>query len=185
MLQRLDHADVVPQLWRNGAGSTLELACDTATPWRWRLSVAQLERDAPFSAWPGVQRLFTPLDRPLRLHFPEQPPRLVARLQVIAFDGAACPHCTLPEGSGRALNLMLRGGLQGRLIARPLQGTMYLPLETDSQWLLYAAAGSVIASDDDVRLSLQAGEAARIAGCQGRLLLDGAGDLVLAQLPIA
>lgn len=50
---------VVP--WRNGGGSTREVAIEpagatVASGFRWRISVASVAADGPFSAFPGVDR---------------------------------------------------------------------------------------------------------------------------------
>src|SRR3546814_20153643 len=45
--------------WRNGLGWTREIHAHRPDPggdWTWRLSIAEIERDAPFSAFPGVAR---------------------------------------------------------------------------------------------------------------------------------
>ena len=44
--------------WRNGHGWTREVLRmpEAAEDWDWRLSIAEIERDAPFSAFPGVER---------------------------------------------------------------------------------------------------------------------------------
>src|SRR5690606_23181136 len=45
--------------WRNGLGWTREIHAhrsDPAGDWTWRLSIAEIERDGPFSAFPGVDR---------------------------------------------------------------------------------------------------------------------------------
>ena len=64
-----EHARRVP--WKNGRGSTLELATDAAgpgEPWTWRLSIADVPARAPFSAFPGVDRWLVCVDGPgLRL----------------------------------------------------------------------------------------------------------------------
>lgn len=59
--------DLDPVAWVNGAGETTELVSLTdseeLTPdrRRWRLSVARLERAAPFSSLPGLSRTFLPI----------------------------------------------------------------------------------------------------------------------------
>jgi environmental stress-induced protein Ves len=64
-----EHARRVP--WKNGRGSTLELATDATAPgepWTWRLSIADVPERAPFSAFPGVDRWLVCVDGPgLRL----------------------------------------------------------------------------------------------------------------------
>ena len=43
--------------WKNGAGWTREiLRMPDQTDWNWRLSIAEIERDGPFSVFPGVDR---------------------------------------------------------------------------------------------------------------------------------
>ena len=58
--ERFDLRQIAPQPWRNGAGLTREIAVarNTASEcgFDWRLSVAEVACDAPFSAFPGVDR---------------------------------------------------------------------------------------------------------------------------------
>lgn len=56
-LVRLAAADLSPVPWRNGAGLTCELAAGPG----WRLSLADLTAPAPFSAYPGSDRVHVPL----------------------------------------------------------------------------------------------------------------------------
>lgn len=103
------------QAWRNGGGSTRELlAGPQGSDWHWRISVAEITTDGPFSAYAGVARWFAVLrgegvvltqgDDRLPLHAGDAP---------LAFDGASAPHCSLLAGPTQDLNLMLRGGLGG------------------------------------------------------------------------
>ena len=51
--------------WKNGLGSTLEIATDAAgagAPWTWRLSFADVPSRAPFSSFPGIDRHIAVLD---------------------------------------------------------------------------------------------------------------------------
>jgi hypothetical protein len=53
--------------WRNGLGSTLEIATDAAAPggeWTWRLSIADMPSRARFSAFPGIDRFIMCLTGP-------------------------------------------------------------------------------------------------------------------------
>lgn len=117
-LVRLD--DVTPQAWKNGAGTTRELlAGPSPQHWQYRISVANIDRDAPFSAYPHVQRWFTVIDGAgVALRFSnastlaemdatEQ--RLTCGDPPLRFDGDQAPHCRLLSGPTRDLNLMLRG----------------------------------------------------------------------------
>jgi hypothetical protein len=117
----VDLAAVAPQPWRNGGGVTHELlAWPSAADWQLRLSVADIERDGPFSSFPGVQRWFCVLQgEGVLLEFNGQNKRLRLGDAPLGFDGAAAPGCLLLAGPTRDLNLMLRGlqaGEQGGLV---------------------------------------------------------------------
>ena len=99
--------DVKPQPWKNGGGITRELfTWPTAQDWLVRISVADVEKDGPFSAFPGIKRticvlsgagiwLDSPLDVELR---PKYPP--------FTFSAEFAPHCELVRGPTRDLNAM-------------------------------------------------------------------------------
>lgn len=109
-------ADCAPQPWRNGGGTTRELLTHPAGPdWRWRLSVADIDADGPFSAWPGVARWFAVVEGAgVELELPSGRVTLRPGDAPLAFDGGAVPGCRLLAGPTRDLNLMLRG-TPGRL----------------------------------------------------------------------
>lgn len=110
-------ADAVPpQPWRNGGGLTRELFAWPAGPdWRLRLSLADISRDGPFSAFPGVQRHFAVIEGGgVALQFADGERLLRAGDAPLAFDGALAPGCRLLAGATRDLNLMLRD-LDGEL----------------------------------------------------------------------
>ncbi|ATY13729.1 hypothetical protein CU254_27325 [Amycolatopsis sp. AA4] len=103
-------SEITPVPWRNGAGTTRELAADTdpAGETRWRISVADLLEDAPFSAFPGIDRLFTALG-PLRLTI-NGTVKDLDRGDQIRFAGEDTVSVTLDQPT-RALNVMTRRGL--------------------------------------------------------------------------
>ena len=60
--------------------------------WQLRVSVARIDRDGPFSHYPGVQRCFSVLSgQGVQLELPAGPVRLQAGDEAIAFDGADAP----------------------------------------------------------------------------------------------
>lgn len=101
---------VAPTPWRNGAGATRELATGTEAAGRvlWRISVADLDRDAPFSTFPGLDRLFVALG-PLRLTVNGRQQRLAAGDQA-RFAGEA-PVAVALDTPTQALNVMTRRGV--------------------------------------------------------------------------
>lgn len=110
-------SDIAPTPWRNGGGRTRELlALPAASDWKLRLSLADIDADGPFSAFPGIERWFAVLSGAgVVLHFAANDRRLDTHSEPLEFDGAAAPGCTLVSGPTRDLNLMLRGGLRGRM----------------------------------------------------------------------
>ncbi len=130
-----------PQAWRNGGGLTRELHVWPPGPdWRLRLSLADIQRDGPFSAFPGVQRHFAVVEGGgVALQFPQGERQLRAGEPPLAFDGALAPGCRLLAGPTRDLNLMLRDGLQGGL-------RVALPglTESDGPAGLFSAAGGLL-----------------------------------------
>jgi environmental stress-induced protein Ves len=118
MTVRLIHADdIAAQPWKNGGGDTRELLVwPSADDWKLRVSLADIDADGPFSAFPGVVRWFAVLDGAgVELRFGDVLRRVTPRDAPLRFDGASPPHCHLVDGKTRDLNLMLRhagGGMQ-------------------------------------------------------------------------
>jgi environmental stress-induced protein Ves len=144
-MQRLIHLDdVVPQPWRNGGGQTRELlAWPAGGDWSLRISLADIENDGPFSAFPGITRWFTVVQgRGVVLHFGSEAVTLDPGADPVQFDGAAAPGCTLIDGPTRDLNLMLRGGEGDMRPVRPGE-----PWSCGfAQWGLFTAVSGTLRS---------------------------------------
>lgn len=104
--------DVPPTPWKNGGGVTRELlAWPDAVNWQVRLSVAEIGRDGPFSAFPGVQRWFAVLSGAgVRLATGAGVHTLDTHRPPFAFEGDAQVDCTLVDGATQDFNLMARRG---------------------------------------------------------------------------
>jgi len=103
---------VTPQPWRNGGGVTRELLAwppGSGADWLVRVSVADIDRDGPFSPFPGVQRCFAVLEGAgVVLDFSGVEQTLTKVSAPLSFDGVAAPGCRLVNGPTRDLNLMGR-----------------------------------------------------------------------------
>ena len=65
MIRHLTLADYRTMPWANGRGTTLELArLDGPDGMIWRLSIASVVENGPFSLFPGVDRILTVIDGP-------------------------------------------------------------------------------------------------------------------------
>ena len=122
-LHKVRASDCAPAPWRNGGGRTRELLAWPAGPdWRLRISLADIDTDGPFSAFAGVTRWFAVIEGAgVVLSFADGERRLVVGSEPLPFDGAEAPGCRLVDGPTRDLNLMLRSGIDGRLL-RALSG---------------------------------------------------------------
>jgi uncharacterized protein len=100
-------SEVVPTPWKNGGGITRELlAWPSASDWLIRVSVADIEQDGPFSAFPGIDRFFAVLDgEGIEL---EGVGSIRNGDSPVAFAGNTARQCKLLNGRTRDLNVMIR-----------------------------------------------------------------------------
>lgn len=107
-------ADVAPSPWKNGGGVTRELlALPSPAHWVFRLSVAEVQADGPFSRFEGVQRWFAVLSGAgVRLRLGKggagEVHALTRSSAPFCFDGALPVDCALINGATQDFNLMLR-----------------------------------------------------------------------------
>lgn len=126
---RADELRVMP--WKNGFGTTTEIAVDPPTAdvdgrFRWRLSVADVERSGPFSAFPGYERTIMVIaGNGMDLTIGDRPARRLDRLyEPFAFSGDAAAECRLLDGPIRDFNLMVeRSSLRSYLEVLNLDAT--------------------------------------------------------------
>lgn len=151
MIHRLALSQAPVQAWRNGGGGTRELlAWPQAEAWSLRISVAEITRDGPFSAFAGVQRWFAVLHgEGVRLHLGDEAVTLTPADAPLAFDGAAAPGCALLGGPTQDLNLMLRQDAGSGSMASAVVG---------EEWSS-AAPLRALYTRDPVRLQIDGGDA--------------------------
>lgn len=180
--------------WRNGLGWTRQVHAhvDTASgDWDWRLSIAEIEQDAPFSMFPGVDRVLVLLaGNGLRLCFDDgtahllQPPH-----DQLSFDGERAVTGELVDGTTHDFNLMWRRDkVDARLWHRPLVGPMVIFVDPGSTWAIYLIAGQARFAGESGLANLAAGDTALLQADDQRLryMLDGAGEvLVMRVQPLA
>jgi environmental stress-induced protein Ves len=108
----LRHGNYLAMPWRNGAGTTLEIARSPAegADFAWRLSLASIGRSGPFSAYPGYARVVVLIEGSgFTLSGSGIAEHKLARVGAAAhFPGAADTHCTLLAGPCTDLSLMVR-----------------------------------------------------------------------------
>jgi uncharacterized protein len=138
-------ADVAPQPWAGGGGTTRELrrAADGA----WRLSLAEVDADGPFSSFPGRHRLLTVVDGPVLRLVVDGVESLVEPRRPFAFDGGAEVVASVPEGAVRVLNVIAEPSVEAFVTVLELGRSSSLPLADDQAALVLQ--GRARAGDDE------------------------------------
>ena len=98
-------ADVRPEPWANGGGTTRELA--RADDGSWRISLADIGSDGPFSVFAGRHRVLTVVDGPVLDLDVDGEPHVVEPQRPFAFSGDAAVVASVPEGPVQALNVVV------------------------------------------------------------------------------
>lgn len=148
----LDQVPATP--WKNGGGTTRELLCwppgAGLDDFAWRVSVASIASDGPFSRFAGIDRQILLLRGPgVRLTGPGLDHRLDTPWQPFAFSGDLPLQCVRLGGDSLDFNVMARRALGRATVAvlrapgpatTGLDGRFGLVLALRGHWRLNAAA---------------------------------------------
>ncbi|MCF7749655.1 HutD family protein [Bacillus subtilis subsp. subtilis] len=173
--------------WRNGLGWTREiLRAPDGDDWQVRLSIAEIEQDAAFSAFPGIDRELVLLrGEGLRLRFADGALHtLLPPHDRLRFAGEAEVSGELVDGVTHDFNLMWRrGAIDAELLHRPLVGSMFFFTEPATAWAIHLLAGQAQFDADADLPPLEAGDTAWLAaGERRRYALHGGGELLAIRL---
>lgn len=184
--------------WRNGQGWTREIAAgrmpiDGAAidgrDWDWRLSIAEVEQDGPFSAFSGCDRVLVLLSgQGMRLEFADAAPvELLPPHARVAFAGEQDVHCALLDGATTDFNVIVqRDRCAVQVLHRPLVGSMVFFAEPGVLWAIHLMAGRAALKTIDAAVHMDAGDTALIDNVDGatplRSMLDGGGDALLVRI---
>lgn len=176
--------------WRNGQGWTRQIAAShVGEAWDWRLSIAEIERDAAFSAFPGVERELVLLHgNGLRLCFEDgETVTLSPSHERHRFSGARRLHGELVDGPTHDFNLMWRpDAVQAELLLRPLVGPMFFFADARTHWAIHLMAGQTHFDAASGLPPLWAGDTALLYGASGpvRYALEGGGELIAMKFTV-
>lgn len=107
MFHILQPSEFLTTQWKNGGGITHEIAQEPGpNQWLWRISIAEVATDGPFSHFPGLSRILTVIEGAgIRLvHSKGQID--VHPLQPASFDGELAIEGCLMDGPIRDLNVI-------------------------------------------------------------------------------
>jgi environmental stress-induced protein Ves len=104
--------------WKNGGGVTREVASgavqaplasvESTDGFDWRVSVADVDAEGSFSAFPGIDRVITVVEGEGMVLTVDGTPHPVGPLNPFAFPGDAATDCRLKTGVVRNMNVMTR-----------------------------------------------------------------------------
>jgi len=142
--------------WKNGLGSTVEIAIEppdasASGDFNWRLSVATIGASGPFSSFPGFDRILVPLSGgSVELAHGESAPAVkLAKYEPYKFKGEWETQCNIDAEVARDFNVMVKR-LWGKAQVKSLQ------LEPDGQITISSNAGIffLFCIDSPLRLSI-------------------------------
>lgn len=171
----------------NHPSSSKAMAPGAGTDWDWRLSIAEIEQDADFSGFPGVERELVLLSgNGLRLQFDGgQTQTLLPPHGRARFSGESRVRGELVDGRTTDFNLMWRRDrVDAELWHRPLVGPMVIFAAPHACWAVHLFAGQARFADASGLPPMEAGDTAILAGGAARVrhVLDGGGEALVIRL---
>ena len=175
--------------WKNGLGRTAEIAREprAGDPFAWRLSIATIERDAPFSAFPGCDRTLVALTgEGVALEFADGE-TAVARppFGMIGFAGEREAQGRLLGGPTRDLNAITFRRLASHrvsILALDTDGERFRPTADVS--VIVCLDGALAARDREHEFPLKPLDALRIPNRSEILTLQPRPDATVALVEI-
>ena len=168
--------------WRNGLGTTVEIALDPGADGRfhWRLSIADVAQSGPFSLFDGYDRVIAVVaGAGMRLAVAGRPRVLIDRESAPhAFSGDAATECALIDGPIRDFNLIFdRATADGSVVALKAPQSIALAGGTA---LLHARVGSLqVDAGTEGGWSVPEGDTLRLDGVNGTIAVAGGQALLV------
>ncbi|WP_445503281.1 HutD/Ves family protein [Microvirga sp. G4-2] len=178
--------DLVRVPWKNGGGTTAEVAAfpegSSFETFGWRVSMADVASDGPFSVFPGIDRTLVVIEgngieldvEGIAYPLDEASPKL-------SFSGDDMTTGRLLSGPIRDLNVMTRRG-QFRHRTRFVEAGVALLADETCVAFLVALDGSFDVTLDSTVHSLQVLDTLMLEGMHDLILLPGTGRAILVEI---
>jgi environmental stress-induced protein Ves len=150
--------------WKNGGGMTREVASGTLQAptasaeltdgFDWRVSVADVDAEGSFSAFPEIDRVITLVEGEGMVLTVDGTPHPVGPLSPFAFSGDAATDCRLKAGAVRNMNVMTRRSratAKVRLITAATSPGTEIACATGETLLVMAVTDGIAVSGPDGR----------------------------------
>ncbi len=178
--------DLVRVPWKNGGGTTAEVAAfpegsgfDT---FGWRISMADVASDGPFSVFPGIDRTLIVVEGDgIELEVEGIAYRLDKDAPKLSFSGDDITTGRLQTGPIRDMNVMTRRG-QFRHRTRFVESGVALLAEETHVAFLIALDGPFDVTLDSTIHSLQVLDTLMLDPTQDLILISGTGRAILVEI---
>ena len=161
MTMLIPFASLVPVPWKNGGGSTTEIMVEPPGAlfhdFDWRISLATIAQDGPFSLFPGVDRTLALVDGPgLTLGVADGGRFMLGEEDtIIEFAGESAIQATLHGGPTIDFNVMTRrAACHHKFGRRRLEGRSVFAPRGDWSVLFLADGEGLSVCSDDERIGL-------------------------------
>lgn len=163
--------------WKNGGGETFEIAVSppgaSLETMDWRISMAVVASDGPFSAFPDVDRTLTILDgegMQLELGAERARFRLTRESEPFHFPADVPTEAALLGGTVVDLNVMTRRGRYRHVVRRLALAAAQVIDSMASEVAVFCVEGAVVCrAGSAAPVSLQRRDCALFAGQSGKL----------------
>lgn len=175
--------------WKNGGGVTVEIAVHpqgaSVDDFDWRISMATVASDGPFSIFPGIDRTLSVLEGGdgIVLHIDGQTTALTRESAPLAFAADARSSARLIGAAITDLNVMTRRGRFAHMVCRlPVNGTT-LTQANGNPVLLFCTEGQIDLTSAGKTTKLEKHDCAVITDCDALPLeLKGKGTIYLISI---
>ena len=160
MNRLIQYASLRSTPWKNGGGVTTELAMSPPGAgldnFDWRVSLASIAEDGPFSQFPGVDRtLVMVAGDGVLLDFGDERVVLSPSEPLVEFAGEDPVHATVNGHSTLDFNVLTRrGSYRHRIVPLVVGGSVPLPRRSDTTLVFLADGESLSVSSARERLAL-------------------------------
>jgi environmental stress-induced protein Ves len=168
--------------WKNGGGITYEAMRMPASGdlFRWRVSVAHIDKSGPFSDLAGYNRKMVLLrGRGVTLDFAGGDKKVLRQIGDLAeFDGAVATHCELLNGPCVDLNLMVSKSIRAAVHVEPVaEGFRVRAAPSESALIFSIEHPLLLTSDAGETQALEPWDLAVLADCGARVSKRPPGNL--------
>ncbi|HEY0489790.1 MAG TPA: HutD family protein [Telluria sp.] len=157
----IPYASLEPSPWKNGGGSTTEIAVFPSgasfDEFEWRISLATIAHDGPFSVFRGIDRTLALVDGPGANLIIDGDGRFMLNEEapIVEFPGEAEVHAALLGAPTTDFNVMTRRArCHHRLGRRVLEGSSEFAPRGDITILFLAEGESLSVSSDSERIGM-------------------------------